>query len=51
MTIKDKQIQIEEVRTQMIKKLKGKPFKNLNTPDKDYLLESIGKILGLMPEK
>ena len=28
--------------------LKGKKFKNLNTGDKDRLLETIAKILGLI---
>ena len=41
--------QVTELRAALVKKLCGKPFKNLPTKDKDFLLEAIGKILGLLP--
>ena len=46
----DKQKQIELIRETTKKKLRGKPFKNLPTKDKDYLLESMAIIMGLIDE-
>lgn len=47
----DKRLQeIERLKQDMQKKLKGKPFKNLSTPDKDYLLEGIAIILGILED-
>lgn len=41
---------IAEVKIEVTKRLKDKPFKNLNGKDKDYLIESMAKILGLIEE-
>ena len=39
---------IDEVKIEVKTRLRGKPFKNLNGKDKDYLIESMAKILGLI---
>ena len=39
---------IKTVQEDLAKDLAGKPFKNLSTREKDKLLESMAKILGLI---
>lgn len=40
--------EIEKVKKETREALKGKEFKNLSTPEKDKLLETLSKILGLI---
>lgn len=47
----DRAKQIQQVKEATQEKLRGKQFKNLPTKDKDYLLESIAIIMGLIEEK
>ena len=43
-----KEKEILALREEMEKRFRGKPFKNLKTPDKDFLLEGIAKIMGII---
>ncbi len=40
--------EIKTVQEDLAKALAGKPFKNLNTGEKDKLIEAMAKILGLI---
>ncbi len=48
METKQKLEQIQLLRSDLKAKLEGKEFKTLSTKDKDLLLETIAKMLGLL---
>ena len=40
--------ELKQIKEHIQKQMKGKPFKNLPTKDKDLLLETMAKMLGLI---
>ena len=44
----EKLLEIQAIKTQIQTKLANKPFQNLSTGEKDLLLETMAKILGLI---
>ena len=40
--------EVENIKRQTQESLKGKSFKNLSTPEKDKLLETVARMLGLI---
>lgn len=45
---KERLDELKDIKEHIQQRIKGKPFKNLPTKDKDLLLEAMAKMLGLI---